>query len=1005
MMKTDRSVYDVLRHKKTKPDEKLKIITNIFNEMDTKSYDEGIDVIEKLIDLLGDKSSDVINVTFDIFSNFIQKCNFCLFPSLISTLNNGLEFNRLTKTKYNTLKLIYESKDKPNFRNVIPQLVEPLNNMLVDMSEECNKQSLEILSIVFEKLDNKDLNDLVPHLIKAMTEPNYIPTVIDLLSSTTFVQNVDAETLSVIVPILSKTFQYSTNSVKRQTIVIIENMTKLVEDTYNCLGFINILLPIVEYCKNEISDPEIRNVSERVFNHLIMVKNKGTEIKMNKETQMNNVIEYLKNNSVDFSDSHTNILNYLLSTSCLTNEKIKEYIPEFNDNVVENILNICNLNNGQNNTNDDDETAEELCNCEFTLGYGSKVLMHKTRLHLHRGYKYGLIGCNNSGKSTLMKAMASQQLESFPSELKSVYVETDILGELSHLSLVDYILEDERLKHENLSRELIESTLKSVGFTQQMLFGGVSTLSGGWRMKLALSRAMMQNADILLMDEPSAHLDVMNIKWLLDYIKGLSNVTCIIVSQNAKLLDECCTHILQIDNLKLHLSKGNLSEFSKTNPQVLSYFELKTNKYSFKFPKPRYLDGVKSKGKALMKMENVSFTYPNKPCAIPQNISLSDHKDKDISKNENVDSGYCTPSLNKPIITNASVQVSLSSRIGCLGPNGAGKSTSIKLLTGQLEPDQGKIWNFPGVKIGYIAQHAFFHIEQHLNKTPNEYIRWRYEGGEDKEDLIKVSKTMTQEELDKLKTTVLVECENSKSGQIKRTIKRLTYGRRTGKKEREYEVEFENCSADLNGWLTESDLISRGYEKLLKMIDSKCDASEGAYKVALTQENVENHLEHIGMTKENATHVKIKQLSNGEKVKVVIGAALWMQPHILILDEPTNNIDRDGLSALSEAIKEFEGGIIVITHDEQFCNTVCSEIWVIEEGKLNVKGDPEWMANALKTKTNFKLEEEMTDSNGNIIQVKQPKKVLSRREKIERQKKRKIRRQNGEDVSSSDDDF
>jgi len=106
-MNADRNVYDILRHKKTKPDEKLKIITNIFNEMDTKSYDEGIDVIEKIIDLLGDKSSDVINITFDIFSNFIQKCNFCLFPSLISILNSGLEFNRLTKTKYNTLKLIY----------------------------------------------------------------------------------------------------------------------------------------------------------------------------------------------------------------------------------------------------------------------------------------------------------------------------------------------------------------------------------------------------------------------------------------------------------------------------------------------------------------------------------------------------------------------------------------------------------------------------------------------------------------------------------------------------------------------------------------------------------------------------------------------------------------------------------------------------------------------------------------------------------------------------------
>ena len=528
-----------------------------------------------------------------------------------------------------------------------------------------------------------------------------------------------------------------------------------------------------------------------------------------------------------------------------------------------------------------------------------------------------------------------------------------------------------------------------------MLVGGVSTLSGGWRMKLALSRAMMQNADILLMDEPSAHLDVMNVKWLLDYIKSLDRVTCIIVSQNAKLLDECCSHIIEIDNLKLHHSKGNLSEFSKTHPHVLSYFELKTNKYTFKFPKPRFLDGVKSKGKALMRMDDVTFTYPN-PVQ---------------SKKEQIDSGYSTPNassitmpvVNKPIIENGSVQVSLSSRIGCLGPNGAGKSTSIKLLTGQLEPDKGKIWNFPGVKIGYIAQHAFVHIEQHLDKTANEYIRWRYEGGEDKEDLVKASKTMTEEEISKLKNIVSMDNEKG-TGMIKRTISKLTYGRRNGKKEKEYEVEFEKCSSDLNSWLTESDLIERGYEKMLKVIDSRCDASEGLFRIALTQENVEKHLEQIGMSTENATHIKIKQLSNGEKVKVVIGAALWMQPHILILDEPTNNIDRDGLSALSEAIKEFEGGIIVITHDEQFCNKVCSEIWVIEDRKLNIKGDPEWMKNALKTKVEFKQEEEMVDSNGNIIKVKQQKKTLSRREKIERKKKRKMRRENGEDVSSSEDE-
>jgi len=442
--------------------------------------------------------------------------------------------------------------------------------------------------------------------------------------------------------------------------------------------------------------------------------------------------------------------------------------------------------------------AELLCDINFTLGYGSKVLLHQTQLKLYRGYKYGLIGPNNCGKTTLMKAMATQQLESFPSHLKSVFVETDILGELSHLSLIEYIKQDKRLDGLNLTEEVIVKKLKEMNFTDDMVRGGVSALSGGWRMKLALTRALMQHADILLMDEPTAHLDVINVKWLLEYINSLKDVTCIIVSQNAKLLNTCCTHIMCIKNLKLITFTGNLDAYLAKNPDAISYMELKSDKYSFKFPAPRFLDGVKSKGKALMKMDGVTFTYPTN---------------------------------SQPTIRNATVQVSLSSRIGCLGPNGAGKSTSIKILTGQLEPQAGTVWTYPGVKIGYIAQHAFAHIENHLEKTPNEYIRWRYEGGQDKEDLQKVTLQMTDEDYAKLDVVLMVELNGVR---VKKNIKKLTYGRRNGKHEKEYELELEGCSQDLNQWLSYSDLSKRGYEKILKVIDVKCDAAENSYQMALT---------------------------------------------------------------------------------------------------------------------------------------------------------------------------
>lgn len=946
-------------NKKTNPLEKLNILNNIDYDMNDECK---IKLISYLLILSGDRNQDVSNKAQITLENFVDKINKFALKNVTIELLEGLQNQQNTKTKMTTLNLLTKLSEHDNFRTIITQLIEPLSDTLLDLNNDCIIKTQKIFNIVYNKIDNSDINPLVPYLIESISDNNKIPDCIDKLSSTTFVQNVDAETLSVIVPILLKTFQNATNSVKRQTIIIIENMTKLVEDAYHALDFIEKLLPILNYAKNEIAEPEVRQVGERAYNHLLKIQIKGLEIKKERDNEMSRLY-----NISHFSDYQKNILNTLVDLDEFTQDNLNEIISE-----KDMINKLCEeYENFIKKTNkvEIEENATKLCSCEFTLGYGSKVLLHKTKLELYKGFKYGLIGGNNSGKSTLMKAMATRQLESFPPELKSVYVETDILGELSHLSLVDYILQDERLKEENLTKEKVENALRNFNFTEQMLNGGVSTLSGGWRMKLALARAMMQNADILLMDEPSAHLDVMNVRWLLDYIKGLTNVTCIIVSQNAKLLDECCTNMIHIQNLKLHQSKGNLSDFVKIHPEANSYFELKTEKYSFKFPTPRFLDGVKSKGKALMKMENVTFTYPGNSA---------------------------------PTVKQATVQVSLSSRIGCLGPNGAGKSTSIKILTGQLEPQFGTVWTYPGLKVGYIAQHAFAHIENHLDKTPNEYIRWRYEGGEDKEDLKKLTMKMSEEDEAKLQKEISIEMDNG--SRIKKNIKRLTYGRRVGKREREYEAELENCSQDMNQWIGEDDLIRRGYGKLLKIIDSKCDAAENGFQIALTQQNVEEHLEKIGMTKENATHVKIKQLSNGEKVKVVIGAALWMCPHILILDEPTNNIDRDGLAALKEAINEFEGGIIIITHDEQFCNSICKEIWVIENCILNIKGDPEWMQNALKTKVETKVEEEMIDANGNVMKVKQPKKKLSRKEKMQRQKYKQMLRDQGEIVSDDSDD-
>ena len=91
----------------------------------------------------------------------------------------------------------------------------------------------------------------------------------------------------------------------------------------------------------------------------------------------------------------------------------------------------------------------------------------------------------------------------------------------------------------------------------------VGALSGGWKMKLALSRAILQKADILLLDEPTNHLDVVNVQWLMDYLKSMTSISSMIVSHDSNFLETVCTHIIHYENRKLKMYRGNLTKFVK----------------------------------------------------------------------------------------------------------------------------------------------------------------------------------------------------------------------------------------------------------------------------------------------------------------------------------------------------------------------------------------------------------------------------------------------------------
>jgi elongation factor 3 len=132
---------------------------------------------------------------------------------------------------------------------------------------------------------------------------------------------------------------------------------------------------------------------------------------------------------------------------------------------------------------------------------------------------------------------------------------------------------------------------------------------------------------------------------------------------------------------------------------------------------------------------------------------------------------------------------------------------------------------------------------------------------------------------------------------------------------------------------------------------------------------------------------------------------MWDQPHILILDEPTNYLDRDSLGALADAINVYEGGIIMITHNDAFCRQLCPERWVLEKGELNTEGDVEWMQKAAEQAVEFEKVEEMTDASGNQVKLKKLKTKLTAKEKKKLMKVIKDKIANGEELEEDEEEY
>jgi len=201
--------------------------------------------------------------------------------------------------------------------------------------------------------------------------------------------------------------------------------------------------------------------------------------------------------------------------------------------------------------------------------------------------------------------------------------------------------------------------------------------------------------------------------------------------------------------------------------------------------------------------------------------------------------------------------------------------------------------------------------------------------------------------------------------------------------------------------LPRSDLIA-SHQKAVAEVDQKEAIASGQFR-PLVRREIEVHCAQFGLDAELVSHSRMKGLSGGQRVKVCLAACTWQRPQVIVLDEPTNYLDRDSLGALSKALKDFEGGVIVITHAEEFTRGLTEEVWAVDAGMMKPSGH-NWVQGqgAGPRLEDKKGEEETFDAMGNKVE-QQKKKKYTAKELRQRRKDRIAARKRGEEVFTDDE--
>ena len=385
---------------------------------------------------------------------------------------------------------------------------------------------------------------------------------------------------------------------------------------------------------------------------------------------------------------------------------------------------------------------------------GHQLLFIEASAALQRGEKIGLVGPNGSGKTTLFRMMTAEELpdegqvqvdrgvtigyfsqdvgemsgrsaasevmdgagpvSSVAAELKELEVAMADPGQANEMESIIERYGEVQARFEELGGYELEGKAREVlaglSFSQEMMDGDVGALSGGWKMRVALARILLMRPDVMLLDEPSNHLDLESLIWLEGFLKGYEGAL-LMTSHDREFMNRVINKVVEIDGGSLTTYSGNYEFYEQqralSEKQQQAQFErqqamlAKEIKFIERFKaRASHAAQVQSRVKKLDKIERVE--PPRRRQMVNFDFLPAPRSGEDVVSLKNVHKGYG----NRSIYEGLDFSVRRKERWCVMGINGAGKSTLLKLIAGSTEPDNGTVALGGSVKMGYFAQHA-----------------------------------------------------------------------------------------------------------------------------------------------------------------------------------------------------------------------------------------------------------------------------------------------------------